>query len=92
MVAGNEFTTLAGVEFQWTIGSGDKRSSQFENEYNSILRFMTFQESPYETPHTVASLDSVGKKGHIILLEGIKTGTAKVKKSLLRPSNAQELF
>ena len=84
---GNEFTTLAGVEFVWTIGNGgseNKRSPpQFDNEYNSILRFMTFQESPYECPPTVAALESIGKKGHIILLEGIKTGTTKVSVRLL---------
>ncbi|XP_043283019.1 nuclear pore membrane glycoprotein 210 [Venturia canescens] len=75
---GNEFTTLAGVEFVWTIGSREKRNTHLENEYNSILRFMTFQESPYETPSTIISLDNTGRQGHIILLEGIKTGTAKV--------------
>lgn len=45
---------------------------------NAILRFMTYLESQYETPPTVAALDVIGKKGHIVLLEGIKTGTAKV--------------
>lgn len=45
---------------------------------NAILRFMTYLESQYETPPTVAALDAIGKKGHIVLLEGIKTGTAKV--------------
>lgn len=45
---------------------------------NDILRFMTYQESHYETPPTIAALDVIGKKGHIVLLEGIKTGTAKV--------------
>lgn len=39
---------------------------------------MTYEESQYETPPTVAALDAIGKKGHIVLLEGIKTGTAKV--------------
>ena len=40
---------------------------------------MTFQESPYETPHSVEMLDIVGKRGNIVLLEGVKTGTAKVR-------------
>lgn len=39
---------------------------------------MTFQESPYETPHTVEMLDAIGKRGNIVLLEGVKTGAAKV--------------
>ncbi|XP_078048616.1 nucleoporin 210 isoform X1 [Augochlora pura] len=78
---GNEFTTLAGVEFLWTIENADKRISDTKVAGN-ILRFMTYQESQYETPPTVAALDAVGKKGHIVLLEGIKTGTAKVSVKL----------
>ncbi|XP_057323186.1 nuclear pore membrane glycoprotein 210 [Microplitis mediator] len=77
---GNEFTTLAGVEFIWTIGNGDKSSSV--ETADSVLRFITFQESPYETPPTVAMLDGTGKKGSIVLLEGVKTGTAKVAAKL----------
>lgn len=45
---------------------------------NNVLRFMTFEESPYETPHTVEMLDASGKRGNIVLLEGVKTGAAKV--------------
>ncbi|XP_012259706.2 nuclear pore membrane glycoprotein 210 [Athalia rosae] len=76
---GNEFTTLAGIEFNWTIGNAEKHGLQIDNKTpNHVLRFMTFQESPYETPPTVAELDAAGKKGHIALIEGIRTGTAKV--------------
>ncbi|KAK0090394.1 hypothetical protein PV325_000676 [Microctonus aethiopoides] len=80
---GNEFTTLAGVEFTWTIGNRDKYSvhSNLESSDN-ILRFMTFQESPYETPPTIAMLDGSGRKGSIILMEGVKTGTTKVSAKL----------
>ncbi|XP_015601046.1 nuclear pore membrane glycoprotein 210 [Cephus cinctus] len=83
---GNEFTTLAGVEFTWTVGNIDKHSTTVDKKApNNVLRFMTFQESPYETPHTVSSLDAIGKRGHIILLEGVRTGTAKVSVRLLHP-------
>ncbi|XP_031847094.2 nucleoporin 210 [Nomia melanderi] len=81
---GNEFTTLAGVEFLWHIENADKRITDGKTP-NDILRFMTYQESQYETPPTVAALDAVGKKGHIVLLEGIKTGTAKVSVRLPYP-------
>ncbi|XP_044576324.1 nuclear pore membrane glycoprotein 210 [Cotesia glomerata] len=77
---GNEFTTLTGVEFIWTIGNGDKSSSL--DTANSVLRFITFQESPYETPSSIAMLDGTGKTGSIVLLEGVKTGTAKVAAKL----------
>lgn len=45
---------------------------------SGIVSFMTFKESPYDTPPSVAHFDQIGVRGHIILLEGIKTGTAKV--------------
>jgi len=45
---------------------------------NNVLRFMTYEESEYERPVSVAMLDSVDKKGHIVLIEGVRTGTAKV--------------
>ncbi|XP_003400496.3 nuclear pore membrane glycoprotein 210 [Bombus terrestris] len=81
---GNEFTTLAGVEFLWSIDNADKHMSDSKAP-NDILRFMTYQESHYETPPTIAALDVIGKKGHIVLLEGIKTGTAKVSVKLTYP-------
>ncbi|KAK2582107.1 hypothetical protein KPH14_004479 [Odynerus spinipes] len=82
---GNEFTTLAGVEFMWSIGHADKRT-QTENKIpGDVLRFLTYQESQYETPPTVAELDVIGKRGHIVLLEGIHTGTAKVSVKLPFP-------
>lgn len=77
---GNEFTTLIGIEFIWTIENGDKSSSL--DTANSVLRFITFQESPYETPSPIAMLDGTGKTGSIVLLEGVKTGTAKVAAKL----------
>ncbi|KOX79473.1 hypothetical protein WN51_02738 [Melipona quadrifasciata] len=81
---GNEFTTLAGVEFLWSIDNADKYMPDSKAP-NAILRFMTYLESQYETPPTVAALDAIGKKGHIVLLEGIKTGTAKVSVKLPYP-------
>lgn len=45
---------------------------------NDVLRFMTYEESQYERPATISALDIVGKRGHIVLLEGVRTGTAKV--------------
>ncbi|XP_001601346.4 nuclear pore membrane glycoprotein 210 [Nasonia vitripennis] len=82
---GNEFTTLAGIEFNWEIGNIDKKGLQTSNLPNNVMRFMTFQESPYETPHSVEMLDAVGKTGNIVLLEGVKTGTAKVSVKIMYP-------
>lgn len=68
---------MAGVEFLWSIGNADKRTQSDNKIPGHVLRFLTYQESQYETPLTVVDLDAAGKKGHIVLLEGIRTGTAK---------------
>lgn len=75
---GNQFTTLAGIEFLWEIGDADKRIPSNTKPTSKVLRFMTYEESQYERPVSVAALDSIGKRGHIVLIEGIRTGTAKV--------------
>ncbi|XP_012215502.1 nuclear pore membrane glycoprotein 210 [Linepithema humile] len=75
---GNQFTTLAGIEFLWTIGDADKRAPSDIKSTSNVLRFMTYEESQYERPVSVAALDSIGKRGHIVLIEGVRTGTAKV--------------
>lgn len=69
---GNEFTTLEGVELDW------KLISSGPNKDASVVRFSTFKDSPYEIPETVKEIEEQGKKGHIVLLEGVKTGSAKV--------------
>lgn len=69
---------MAGVEFLWSIGNADKRTQSDNKIPGNVLRFLTYQESQYETPLTVVELDAAGKKGHVVLLEGIRTGTAKV--------------
>lgn len=92
----NEFTTLAGIEFEWTIGNGKKHIIDSENSINGneiadseslinqneILKFMTFKGSRYETPRAVSMLDGSGKYGSVILLGGVKTGTAHVSARL----------
>ncbi|EFN86735.1 Nuclear pore membrane glycoprotein 210 [Harpegnathos saltator] len=79
---GNQFTTLAGIEFLWKIGDADKRIPSDTKSTSKVLRFMTYEESQYERPISVAALDSIGKRGHIVLIEGIRTGTAKVSVKL----------
>lgn len=68
---GNEFTTLEGVVFDWNLACTGP------NKKLTVLRFMRFKDSPYETPLSIAKLEDENKKGHIVLLEGVKTGSAK---------------
>lgn len=60
------------MEFQWSIGSVSSSKG------NPVLKFISFYDSPYETPATIAKFDTLGLKGHIVLIEGLTTGTAKV--------------
>jgi nuclear pore complex protein Nup210 len=78
LIPGNEFTTLEGVEFQWSLSNWNSYQESSTNNGSSVLRLITFWDSSYETPATVQTFDNIGKYGHIVLLEGIKTGAAKV--------------
>lgn len=63
---------MEGVEFDWQL------ICMGPNKDVSVLRFITYADSPYETPPSIKNLEEQGKKAHIVLLEGIKTGAAKV--------------
>lgn len=70
---GNAFSTLEGVQFDWQIAA--------QHSNSAVLKFLRFAESPYhEVPRSVATFDasSDGGRGHMVLLEGINTGSAKV--------------
>ena len=72
---GNEFSTLEGVQFSWTISSGGRNDV---SPKNNAIRFINFKDSAYEIPKSIHALDSKGLTGHLILLEGVKTGTSNV--------------
>lgn len=72
---GNEFSTLEGIQFSWTISSGGR--SDVSGKHNAI-RFINFKDSSYEIPKSIQRLNNEGLMGHLILLEGVKTGTANV--------------
>ena len=69
---GNEFSTLKGMKFRWSIESGGNAKG------TEILRFMTWKDSPYNTEPILEKLEVEGSQGNKVLLEGIKTGSAKV--------------
>lgn len=71
IIIGNEFSTLEGVEFDWTIVSLGPNK-------DAVLRYITYRDSPYETPPAIEALEKEGKRGYSILLEGVKSGSAKV--------------
>ena len=75
---GNEFSSLEGIKFRWTIESGGGTGRGTD-----ILRFMSWQDSPYNTVPILEKLESQGFQGNKVLLEGIKTGSAKVSVKLV---------
>eukprot|EP00090_Calanus_glacialis_P028973 TRINITY_DN4645_c0_g1_i5.p1 TRINITY_DN4645_c0_g1~~TRINITY_DN4645_c0_g1_i5.p1 ORF type:complete len:1790 (-),score=673.65 TRINITY_DN4645_c0_g1_i5:326-5671(-) len=79
---GNEFSTLKGLKFRWTIESGGNAKG------TDILRFMTWKDSPYNTEPILEKLESQGSQGNKVLLEGIKTGSAKVSVKLVDPQHS----
>ncbi|XP_050442398.1 nuclear pore membrane glycoprotein 210-like [Adelges cooleyi] len=72
---GNRFTTLDGVEFQWSI-------NVLRDPTNTVLQFISFKNSPYSTPPDLYELDEKNKQGHMVLVEGVKTGSAIVSVKL----------
>ncbi|CAM1328454.1 NUP210 (predicted), partial [Pycnogonum litorale] len=69
------FTNIDGIAFDWKLES--KRSTT-----SSVLRFLTFEASPYETPPSIYQWEREGLKGSIVLVEGIGTGVASVSVQL----------
>lgn len=85
MIVGNEFSTLEGIEIEWNIvTSGPKK--------NSVLRYIKFEDSPYETPPSIADLENQNKKGYRILLEGVNSGVAKVIFTIKYQIKSQNIY
>ncbi|ENN74710.1 hypothetical protein YQE_08827, partial [Dendroctonus ponderosae] len=68
---GNEFSTLELVEFDWNI-------IPLRPNKETVIRYISYRDSPYEVPPGIQSLEDSNKKGYSILLEGVKSGSAKV--------------
>ena len=50
------------------------------------IRFMTYDESPYIVPEAIVPLESNGRRGDRILIEGRQTGLARVSVRLANPA------
>ncbi|KAM7432559.1 hypothetical protein ABFA07_017053 [Porites harrisoni] len=76
---GNVFSSLDGVEFVWELKTVEGVGSV---NAESVLRFMQFEFSSYETCPEIYSLEEKGSRGNSIVVEPINTGTAIVKAKL----------
>ncbi|XP_041366942.1 nuclear pore membrane glycoprotein 210-like [Gigantopelta aegis] len=78
---GNIFSSLEGLIFEWSLVS-DTETGQAVMDAHNILRIKRFAESHYTAPHHIATLEQRGLQGDTILVEGIRTGSAKVSTRL----------
>ena len=58
---------------------------RIRRHYTFRCRILKYSESHYETPHHIETLEREGKQGYTILVEGIRTGSAKVTAKLSDP-------
>ncbi|XP_068200875.1 nuclear pore membrane glycoprotein 210 [Palaemon carinicauda] len=81
---GNEFTTLEGIEMTWELQTVTDREAVVPAQ--TVLRFMTFAESPYEMPPAIAPLEGTGRQGYMVLIEGKQTGSARLSVRVSHPA------
>ncbi|KAI8519172.1 hypothetical protein Bbelb_024290 [Branchiostoma belcheri] len=77
----NTFSSLQGEEFDWTLVN----DPESDVPAATILRILRFADTSYAAPPDVLTLESAGKQGNVALVEGIKTGSAKVNIRLKDP-------
>ncbi|XP_055899109.1 nuclear pore membrane glycoprotein 210-like [Biomphalaria glabrata] len=82
---GNIFSNLEGLSFEWSLISDNETGQEIVDAHN-ILRIKRFTDSHYTTPRHIAPLEAQGKQGDMILVEGIRTGSAKVSARLKDPA------
>ncbi|XP_052692934.1 nuclear pore membrane glycoprotein 210-like [Crassostrea angulata] len=73
---GNVFSSLAGLEFEWSVLPDTSTEGE---EMVDILRITKFTESHYFMPYYIQQLEAKGLQGDFILVEGMRTGSALVK-------------
>ncbi|XP_071512100.1 nuclear pore membrane glycoprotein 210-like [Diadema antillarum] len=73
---GNTFSSLEGLEFEWTLLSDYEADNAVDAK--SILRIVQFKDLPYDPPAYINVMESRGKQGDRILIEGLRAGSAKV--------------
>ncbi|CAL1542005.1 unnamed protein product, partial [Lymnaea stagnalis] len=82
---GNIFSNLEGLSFEWNLISDNETGFDVVDAHN-ILRIKRFSDSHYTTPRHISPLEEQGKQGDMILVEGIRTGSAKVSARLRDPA------
>ncbi|CAJ0936123.1 unnamed protein product, partial [Mesorhabditis belari] len=68
---GDKFSTLGELPFEWDVSDngGELRP----------LRIVPFEQSKYRAPRDIQELESQKKKGYLVLLEGLSSGSSTVQ-------------
>ncbi|CAO4362101.1 unnamed protein product [Caenorhabditis nigoni] len=66
---GDRFSTLSELALEWELSSTSSNKAK-------PLRIVPFEQSTYEAPSEIVKLEKNRKKGYLILIEGVGTGTA----------------
>lgn len=66
---GDRFSTLSELALEWELSSTSTNKAK-------PLRIVPFEQSTYEAPTEIVKLEKNRKKGYLILIEGVGTGTA----------------
>ena len=66
---------MDGLIFRWTF-EGHSTDANSGNE--PVLQWVKFADSSYTVMPSIAALETLGYQGHVILIEGLRTGSAIV--------------
>ncbi|XP_071973491.1 nuclear pore membrane glycoprotein 210-like isoform X2 [Engystomops pustulosus] len=73
---GNTFSSLAGINFQWTVMMDESLGIL---EPSTKVRILRYTETQYYIPEYITLMEKAGKQGEIVLVSGISTGASIVK-------------
>ncbi|CAD7674814.1 unnamed protein product [Nyctereutes procyonoides] len=79
---GNTFSSLAGMMFEWSVTQDNESARE---ELSSKIRILKYSEAEYSPPVYIAEMEKEEKQGDMILVSGIRTGTAVVKVRIYEP-------
>ncbi|CAD6186079.1 unnamed protein product [Caenorhabditis auriculariae] len=66
---GDRFSTLSEISLDWELSANGFKGER-------PLRIVPFEQSTYEAPAEIVRLEKNRKKGYVILIEGVSTGSA----------------
>uniref|UniRef100_A0A670JIP3 Nucleoporin 210 like n=1 Tax=Podarcis muralis TaxID=64176 RepID=A0A670JIP3_PODMU len=82
---GNTFSSLEGLEFEWSIAKDDELENVELSTQFGFFRILKYSEAEYSPPDYVVEMEREEKQGDRILVSGIKTGAAVVKVRIQEP-------